>query len=77
MDKLDGADIRWNRDWWVVLEELAAGEQPHADHYNYAFHAMKNDIVRATNADLPPDVIIAITELRDTFAAALPKSYHT
>lgn len=70
MDLLDTAGPRWARDWWLVLEELAAGgKKPHADHYNYAFHAMKADI--AKNHDLPPDVIAALTELRDTFAARI------
>lgn len=70
MDLLDTAGPRWARDWWLVLEELASGGKPHADEYNYAFHALKGDIGK--HHGLPSEVTAALTELRDIFAARTP-----
>lgn len=69
--ELDGAGLRWNRDWWLVLESLADGEPVNADEYNYAFHAVRRDITRAEAASLDAKVTASLTELRDVFAARI------
>lgn len=67
------ADVRWNRDWTIVLARLAGeetnGDLPHADEYNYAYHALTRDIQRYS-AYIDDDLLVTLSELQGVFLKA-------